>query len=392
MSDRFATTTRLLRETAADHLLERGSRAFSVEAVARGADTAIGTVYERWNDRLDLLTDVVGETLLPRIRDQVAQSLGLPFDERLDFLLDSPGGRDILFIVAEVIFAARDHPTLIPLANEAVAALEVAVASGTKSGRGAQWWTTSLCVGWGILRMGGADVTPIAPDVAHVLRSEKETSQPRRSATIETPPLPGTGMTTADDEMSVRIVSTARDMLSDSGRHDFSARGVAREAGVSVNSLYRRYGSRADLIQQVLLTDMHEARFTWSNNLMEVLVDGDPVTRASEMLAQVLERVHSDERESNRLLEITVAARTDAVVLAHVLDQIHGAVMARAELVRRMQAASVVTEPPSAESVSWFIQAVPIGVRVLASIGRVPSLKTTTEGLRRVCGACLVDE
>lgn len=389
MDDRFATTTRKLRLSAANQLMSRGTRAFSVEAVAREAGTAVGTVYERWNDKFDLLSDTLSEVLLPRVRDVAASCVQHPLDERLRVVFDSPEGREVAQIVAEVLFAARDHAILTPLVDEALAMLDMAVFSATSVGRGPRWWVTSLSIGWGVLSMGEVNLPPLGADVAHVLRSPGDVVQPRRDARIERPPTPDSYADALDDGLSIRIVSTAREMLSGVTNADFSARGVAREAGVSVGALYRRYGSRADLIRQVLLTDMHEARFAWSDDLIEVLVDADPVNRAAEMLARVLERVHSDQGEAQRLLEITVAARTSDAVRTHIVEHIGSAVVARFELARRLQEAGVISHRPDATSLSWFIQAVPIGFRLLASVNRIAPQKTITEGLRHICAGCL---
>ena len=157
-----------------------------------------------------------------------------------------------------------------------------------------------------------------------------------------------------------------------------------------MSSLYRRYGSRTELIYRVLLTDLNEARFSWSNEILDVLDHPDPASRAADTFLAVLKRVYENPHDAHRLLEVTVAARTDPDLLALVTGQIASAVDARTDLIRRLGEAGVVDERISASALAWFIQALPIGVRLLSSIGIVPESETARDGFAAICGACLV--
>lgn len=390
LMDRFSATTRHIRATSRDFVLARGGRALSIEAIARAADVAVGTVYERWSDRVDLLKDTVTETMFPELRETLGSIGALPWDARLEMLLDSEEGRTALRTVAELLFIARDHDDLGPVAHESTGMLSMMLSSreGPRLGSGLNWWLTVLSVGWGTLALGDMARVPISADVARVVRGSSSPRVRESAVTVETPPSPVVEGEDATDEVAANLVAVARVMLAGEADREFSAREVGRVAGVSMNALYRRYGSRADLIRKVLMTDMNEARFAWSEEFLAALCHADPAVPAAEVLTRTLRRVYEDEASMRLLLEVTVAARTDEKIMDGIVGQIRAAVESRTELVRRFHDAGVLSEEISAECVSWFIQAVPIGVRLLASTGAIPDPDVMGEGLLEVCRSC----
>ena len=360
-----------------------------MEGLARQAGVGVGTVYERWTDRSDVIRDVVESLMSPNVLGAMASVTSAPFEERLSFLYDSDDGRSVLKSVAETLFAVRDDDDIAEIAMEVVESL-VALLSGHEWGEDADamtWWLTVLAIGWGTLLLGEMKLPPMGPDLRTLANTTACTIDVSLRGSVE-PPAVQVAEAKEEDEIARKILTTARDMLAhgDEASLTFTTRAVGRAAQVSMKALYRRYGSRAELIQRVLLSDMNADRFGWSDELLEVLIHPNPVVSAAEVLARTLRRVYEDQAAARMLLEVTVAARADATVRTGVVTQVRAAAEARTELIRQLQDAEVVTRTLTPEGLSWFTQAVPIGVRLLAAVGRVPTDAEVVPAMLGVCG------
>lgn len=386
MGDRYERTTEHLRSGAISLVRDRGSRAFSIEALARVADVGVGTIYERWDNRVGILDDVIGSRILDRLHQLKSELETLESPEHLRRLFDSDEGRECLALASDVLFAVRDMPTLGHHTDGIVGAVTALVGDdeSVQKREPLTWWLTALAIGWGILHTGEADLPPIADAVVFALTGSGAHGDSRGSTKLSTEIHRADRVSIIDDEISIAIVEAAREMLSSEDGPTFTAREVGRRAGVSKGALYRRYGSRADVIRRVLLTDLDEERFAWSNEFLEVVSGDDPINGAAEAMERTLRRVYEDEPMMRRLLEVTVAARTDDSIKAHVIGHIRAAVEERRVVIAGLQEIGILKSGASDETLSWFIQAVPIGTRLMAAAGLLPGNTTVVDAFRMI--------
>lgn len=391
MGDRYERTSEHLRSAALALVRGRGSRAFSVEALSRAADVGVGTIYERWDNRVGILDDVIGSRIVDRLRRLGVEADTLSSPERFRNLFDSDDGRECLAFASDVLFAVRDIPDLGHHANEIVALVRALVDYDevVHEVEPLAWWLTALAIGWGILHTGEVGLPPIADAVIFALTGSGQPSDADDSRAMPGEIRPTTEVSVVDDDVSAAIVEVAREMLSSEDGSAFTAREIGRRAGVSKGTLYRRYGSRADVIRKVLLNDMDEERFAWSKEFLEVVSGDDPVNGAASAMGRTLRRVYEDEPTMRRLLEVTVAARTDDSIKAQVLGHVRAAVDERRVVITGLQEAGVLKSGVSAEALSWFIQAVPIGTRLMAATGFPPEDKTVVEAFRMILENCV---
>ncbi len=111
-----------------------------------------------------------------------------------------------------------------------------------------------------------------------------------------------------------RILDAARSLFEDFGFRRASIADIAREAGVSVGTLYRYFENKED----IFLAVMRQATEDWVSRAREIL--SEPGS-AIERLAR-LGRASVEYNKENRLLDYVLSRDTD-MILAPLLDRLH---------------------------------------------------------------------
>jgi AcrR family transcriptional regulator len=131
MSRAFDAATQQLREVAADVLVEKGARGFTLDEVARRSYVPIGTVYERWASDSEAVADVVNHVLLPGLMHLRAQTDGDDSPARV--LLTTDEGERCLQLTRQTLAAATADEALAPLADLAVAGIDAVFGGGVRA-------------------------------------------------------------------------------------------------------------------------------------------------------------------------------------------------------------------------------------------------------------------
>lgn len=401
MGTRFDATTEHLRDAGCSLLLERGARACTLEALSRAGYVSIGSVYERWGSRRELLADLFDVRLLPALEDlERRTSLGI---EPCGLLLGEDAANQTLRLVVEAMFAAREEAGLRPHAQAALISLERVLGRSTQEATDSDvGYSAMTLIGFGLLRTGGCRLPNLAPQLS-VLLGTRPAARSRPSSTavrtpntdnLASPPSDATwvgteasrmyvdgvevaGLEVAElDATGVALQDATRRILQRAGQRWPTARAIASEAGVSTGAIYRRFTSISELLVNVLADELASDRKTWIPQVDAALRSSEPITASAAILARLLDEAIADGPGNRMLLEITVAARTNAVVRAQLVDRIESMARSRMHLFDQLAQAGLIGVDIQPNALAWLLQAPPVGGRLLASIDLAPPADT----------------
>ena len=365
--DRDATTQTLV-EAARAELLTVGQAEFAMEGVARRGFYSIGTVYNRWPDRESLLSDLAVDVVSPAI-DEALRAADGPAAAIAWTLGD---GRDDVLLAGEILLAGHTMPTVRPSSLDAWEALRGGLAAHLPESMA--WYVATYAVGNALLHAIGIDgpepatgrVTWFADASAgHAGPPAPAPSMPRFDG-VDVPVVPGPERT---DDVAVALIGAARILLEAHGAAGTSTRGIAASAGVTTGALYRRYQGKSRLLADVLLTQLEPDRYTWTWDLVQALATADPFSDAATVLASRLIAVAEDAPAQKVLLQVGIAARSDAALREQIAERVQVAHAARSDMVRHFAETGVLREDVSPEVFAWGFQTIPVGVRATLPLG-----------------------
>lgn len=395
MQSRRAVTTGQIRAAAVHEFATVGPRALSMQGIAKRAYISIGAVYERWPNSEACILDLVTNELPDRVTaitqpwiDVHGDTTGLVESD----LADPARLADLRFIM-ECAFAARDDERLRTVVATEIRRLGATIASRlglAEIDPETGWWMASTWLGHALLVTSGCPIpATFVPELAIVMsrlpevqQSQHDTARPETPSDFlapdPTPPL-------AQDTTGDALVQAAADVILTHGVNEADTRRIAQEAGVSTGAIYRRYAGRGEVLDDVLRAELTPERYAWVQDFIAAVAQPDGLTAGARYLAGLIARNWQDERSATLLLEITVAAHTDPQVLAGVMREITKVADSRTALLEQFVDIGLIRDDVSASTLAWLFQISPVGMRILASIGMVP----TQEALTRLMEAYL---
>lgn len=365
--DRDATTL-TLRDAALTELLEQGQAAFTMDGVARRAFYSIGTVYGRWPDRESLLADLGGDVIAPGIAEAV-DAAGTAA-EAIAWALGE--GQEQVLLAGEIMLAGQTMPTVRPAALDAWASLRGSLSRRLPDSMG--WYVATYAIGNALLgAIGVRGPEPSTGRVPWLAEACATVPYPAASEIARAAPddveIPIVPSPTRADDVTLALIGAAQLLLQEQGVAGTTTRDIAASAGVTTGALYRRYEGKAQLLADVLLTQLQPDRYTWTWSLVRALASGDPYSDAAAVVAQRMIEVAQDEASQRVLLQVGIAARSDPGLQSQIAERVRIAHEARVEMVRHFADAGLLRGDVTPEVFAWGLQAVPVGVRAVLPLG-----------------------
>lgn len=385
-SDRRAHTTGLIRAAALAEFCAVGPRALNLQQVAQRSFVSVGAVYERWPNREACVTDLVTNDLPDAMRAAAEPfadpSLSLANAVRLS-VTDEQQLAHMRF-AAECVFAARDDAALRPIVIESIRMFSQAVLARTDPVFGVGdfgWWIGATWVGYGLLKTSGCPIPDALVDVIEMVVTRMGHLSPEQARSIEA--MVGDVVfapqrDTDRDPSAEAIVHAAKAMIAERGVDDANLRAIAQAAGLTTGAFYRRFSGRSEVLVKALLASLPAERYAWTAPMLATL-ETEGFDGAAEYLASLCERVWTDEVSANTLLEFSVAAHTDANVLAAIFTEMQRVTASRTALFTALADAGVFRNDVPPEGTAWLFQIPPVGMRLLGAIGLTPAFEDLVE-------------
>lgn len=326
-----------------------GPDALTIEAIAERASVSVGLIYKEHHSLNTLVRDVLAASL-PSALDAI------PGVEALS--RSSLGSRPEHRLPLEAILALRRFPD----AHAVVKPIMDTFVQRTGPLR------CAVVLGCQALSLAG--VVPSGSDVDALIALEHRI----RLGTLHDSPLRAIplpvndasvphGGPEHDDPTSVRLRDAASQLLTESAGRA-SLRDIADKAGVTTGAVYRRYGSKDDLIGDTIKARLTTERTLWAQMFFAALADptkGDPASILAEFLAQASAPDAAATRES---IELVVAARTGPAARAALAERFSTAVMTRKAQLSMLAGLGALHHPDSADALAWAFQVAPTGARI----------------------------
>ena len=381
MSRRELTSEQIRGAARAEFSLA-GPRAFSLQGVSKRAFVSIGAVYERWPNADACIQDLVKRELPLAVDHVIAPWVDsqTSIDQLVLHDFTNPVALADLRFIVECVFAARDAPGLAEAVLSETERLGHAIGGRIRLPAAADaidWWVASAWLGHALLRTSGCPIpSTFASELAALIRDASDGSDRGSSTTFDLAPalpLPEPSRPNASDSTGIALVQAAADLILESGVDAADTRSIARQAGLSTGAIYRRFDGKGEVLDDVLKSELTPERYMWVKDFAKALSSENGPDAAAEHLASLVARTWREERSAHLLLEITVAAHTDERVLAGVIREITKVADAREQLLSQFVNAGFIRPGLSASTMAWLLQIPPVGMRILASIGYVPT-------------------
>lgn len=378
--------TRAILESAARELADVGQAEFALERVAKGAYCSIGSVYERWNDRASLLTDVATDIVTVDAANALADAADA--EQAIRWVLS--GGRSTMLIAGELLLAAHTAPPLVEPAIRLWSELESGLRRHVPDALA--WYIATYAIGsalLGALRIEGPDdldgrVRWLLDGCTGTLDNTSPERAPTPAGRVEVPVVPGPSRT---DVVSAALVEAARSLLSQRGVEGTTTRDIAAGAGVTTGAMYRRYEGKANLLADVLVTQLEPDRYTWTWDLVQALASDDPLGGSAAVLARKLGDTTQDLSAQRVLLQVGIAARNDPGLCAQVAERIRVAHGARVDMVRQFAEVGVLRTDISPDVLAWGFQVIPVGLRATLPLGIPLEVDTASAAMQALLRA-----
>ena len=381
-------TTRFIREAVVDELVQAGHSALTMESIARRSYSSIGSVYSRYPNRVAAMRDALHACVLPVLGDRAPG----PGADVYGWAATDPQVMRHIRALVEIALCSRFEPDL----TAAGGALRSIVTTGTMGGTdgprgsGLDWLVGTVLVGHVVLSGAGCTVPDVVGDLSVLVRRASSHSDDAPAvARGVTAPIPGSPVPRADDDVAAKLVDSTTEELAASGASRANVRRIARRSGVTTGAVYRRYGSKTELVRDALVRELQPSRYSWTEALVDSVRGADGTATPGDILADQIFSLLNDRTRTLATLEMIHAARTDDSVRQTLVTQVEDAAAARAQLFASVPRDAREEEPVSPVLMGWVIQMAPTGARVLVALGDEPDEDSVRAALRDVMRTAL---
>ena len=381
MTSRRDQTTSFIRDAAVRELVENGHALLTMESVARRSFSSVGSVYARYPDRSHLLADVLGASVMPVLRSLDDHGPG-GLDALMRRVFSDASLAAALHALVEISMASRMDPSLRGGSLDGIHMLRRAFplrSSDPALEEGIRTQLTATVLGHFVMTGAGCAVPPLGPDIASlvaVLSADGGDDDPDArnmegpaAAAAPRVALPAAPPERERDGIARTLTDETAHALAESGLAGARLRDIAQRAGVTTGAVYRRYGSKNELVNDVLVRELNNDKYGWTGEFVEALVSDPSRFRAAQSMARAVRKVIDDPLRLLAGIEIMQAARTDPTVRHTVATQVHDAAHARTRMMEELVAAGVARDRVNPRLVGWLMQITPAGNRVLAMMG-----------------------
>lgn len=379
-------TTRFIREAVVDELAQIGHAALTMESLARRSYSSIGSVYARYPNRVAAMEDVLRACVLPALAADAPSRGTVTYG----WAVTSPTVMRHLRALVEIALCSRFEPALAP----AGAALRSIVTTGGRSDgappTGLDWLVGAVLVGHVVLTGAGCTIPDLVDDLEVLIHGA--TSRPdadvARFGGLEAP-IPSSPTPRADDDVAAKLVDSTTEELASTGASRANMRRIAHRSGVTTGAVYRRYGSKNELLRDALVRELQPSRYSWTEALVNAVNGTDSSSTPGDILADQIFSLLNDRTRTLATLEMIHAARTEESVRLTLTTQIEDAAAARATLFSSIPRVDDADGAVSPTLMGWVIQMAPTGARVLVALGDEPDETLVRAALRDVMHAAL---
>ena len=377
-------TTRELMAAARAELLAVGQAAFTMDAVAKRAYYSPGAIYQRWPDRVSLLCDVGRE-----IQTELGDALTRLDDAEGAITFALVDGRSLLQGASEVLIAGHTGTDIRGVALDIWSTLRDGFERLLPPGMA--WYISLVGLGDAMLASIGIPAPrPVDPRIRWLVDAcDVEVMGlhvPRTGAHADTD-IPSVPRPARSDPTTLALIQAAQSLLAEQGAESLSTRRVSAQAGVTTGAIYRRYDGKGALLADVLLVALAPDRYEWTWDLVKALASDDPYWAAADVMTGQLITASRNEAEQRVLLQIGVAARTDAALRAQVQERVRVASDARCAMFDHLVQAGVMRADVAPAILAWGFQSEPVGLRAIVPLGIPVDEEAATSSMRAVLTA-----
>lgn len=381
---RHAHTTSFIREAIVDELVENGHATLTMEAIALRSFSSIGSVYARYPNRIAAVSDVLEFTVQPGLASSLACS---GWEETVGKMLSDEHTRRLLCSLVEIALCSRHEPELTNAGPALVSIIRdgaSTLSADAQIDEGLRWLLSCVIVGQIVLTSIGCAVPTIDESLialvkrAALAQPDKSKLHTRGKPSVSRPESPEPCRT---DETGRELTIAATVELAEHGASRANIRRIARRIGVTTGAVYRRFGSKNDLVREALVRELGPERYAWTERLADSVTGEHAEVDPGDVLADQMFSLINDRTRLLSTLEMIHAARGDKTVRETLVNQFEDAATARAGFFETIGVNQTDITP---ESMGWVIQLAPTGARVLVAVGDRPNEAPVREALRRV--------
>lgn len=379
-------TTRFIREAVIDELVQSGHAALTMESLARRSYSSIGSVYSRYPNRVAAMRDVLESCVLPAL----SGTPRAPGSGVFEWAATDPHVMRHMRAFVEIALCSRLEPGLAG-AGDALRSVVAAPQRGPASpATGLEWLVGTVLVGHIVLTGAGCAVPDLVSDLEVLLERASSINGCDRAAVAGVDaPIPPSPSPRADDDVAAKLVDSTTEELAAAGAAGANVRRIASRSGVTTGAVYRRYGSKTELVRDALVRELQPDRYSWTKSLVDALTGTDDSVHPGDILADQIFALLNDRTRTLATLEMIHAARTDESVRRTLVSQVEDAAAARASLFASVPRADGEVAQVSPDLMGWVIQMAPTGARVLVALGDEPDEENVRLALRDVMRAAL---
>ena len=376
-------TTRFIREAVIDELVQAGHATLTMESIARRSYSSIGSVYSRYPHRVAAMRDVLDSCVVPAL----SAAPRVPGTCVYAWAATDPNVMRHMRVLVEIALCSRFEPDL-----AAAGDVLKSIVSPTErhAASGLEWLVGTVLVGHIVLTGAGCNVPDLVLDLDVLLdhASDLRDGAPARVSGLDAP-IPPSPSPRADDDVATRLVDSTTEELANSGVSGANVRRIASRSGVTTGAVYRRYGSKTELVTDALIRELRPDRYSWTQSLVDAVTGTDDSAHPGDILADQIFSLLNDRTRTLATLEMIHAARTDETVRHTLVAQVEDAARARTSLFQSMARPAGEVAQVSPVLMGWVIQMAPTGARVLVALGDEPDEVNVRLALRDVMRAAL---
>lgn len=376
MADRYDQTTSIIRDAAVRELVERGHSLFTMESVAKRSYSSVGSVYARFSNRTELLSDILHSKVLPSLRE-LRDHGPAGTEALLRQVFGDPSLGANLHSLVEIALASRVHADLVDGVREGLGLIHDSFhLSGDDQTlvKGLRHDLTAVVLGFFVLVGAGCSVPPLSADLAHVVELMLSGEPPVDTTVLRALPArviiePPVVVEPQRDQVANALIDATGEVLAESGLEGAHLRDIAKRAGVSTGALYRRYRSKSELLNDGLVREMNNDKNGWTGQFIEALLAEPTGRQAAEMMASKIKASVEDPVRLLAGIEILQAARADELMRQTIATQVHAAANDRSRMLEELVGAGIVHDNVSPSLFGWLPQIRPAGERLLVMMG-----------------------